>query len=620
MNINYPPWAIMKNQIPDLVDRITLARELGVEASVKPDLLELYDKVESKLSNLKSTIESNNFSNEYTNQLAKDLDRLAVAFPGSYGSGERPPVKLKDEEKIIHKNQQERLQTKIEEALAQFNSTFSFFSNLDFLNKDLVIVGANGSGKTSLARHLTTHIKSNGILVSAQRILQLPVYESIRSYATTADHVKWIQLPNEELATRHNIAEEFGILIEHLLADDTRALKQNRNQRDDPFPPPTKLQVLLMMWNGLFSHLQLTLPDDINIGTVKNSLAFHVSKMSDGEKVALFLIAHVLLCPEKGFVIVDEPEMYLHPTIHKELWDRLETERCDAIFIYFTHDLHFASSRVKAKKLWLKSFSYPDQFHLEEIPRNEIPQALLMELLGSRQDILFCEGEIGSLDERVYGILFPNYTIKPVGGCLSVINFTKAFNKIPETSRKAVGIIDGDYISIQRAQSLQSESIFVLKVPDVESLLLDEAILVQLGKESSKDFDPVEKTKSDILKKLNEERNEEIAKYVSAKVDHYFKDTNVSSGRNLDAVMSNYNNFIKNIDIESWSQERGARIDKVIAEKDYFGAIQIFKNKNLISIVKANFGIKDLPHRAIDLLQRSDSLKAELRKHFPVMP
>lgn len=226
MNVNYPPWAIMKNQIPDLVDRITFARELGMEASVKPDLLELYDKVESQLTSLKSTIESNNFSNEYTNQLAKDLDRLIVAFPSSYGSGERKPIKLKDEEKLIQKNQQERLQTKIEEALAQFNSTFDFFSKLDFLNRDLVIVGANGSGKTSLAKHLTTHIKSNGILVSAQRILQLPVYESIRSYATTADHVKLIQLPDKELVTRHNTADEFGILIEHLLADVAERLSK----------------------------------------------------------------------------------------------------------------------------------------------------------------------------------------------------------------------------------------------------------------------------------------------------------------------------------------------------------------------------------------------------------
>jgi ABC-type cobalamin/Fe3+-siderophores transport system ATPase subunit len=616
MNVNYPPWAIIKNQIPDLIERITFARELGLEASVKPDLLELYDKVEGQLNRLKSTIELNNFTNEYTNQLAKDLDQLTVAFPSSYGSGERKPIKLQYEEKNTFKNQQERLQAKIEEALTKFSSSFDFFSKLDFLHRDLVIVGANGSGKTTLAKHLTTHIKGNGVLVSAQRILKLPIYESIRSYATTADHVKAIQLPNEKLDIRHKADDEFGILIEHLLADDSRALKQNRNQKDDPFPPPTKLQVLLMMWNGLFSHLQLTLPDDINIGTVKESLTFHVSKMSDGEKVALFLIAHALLCPQNGFIIVDEPEMFLHPTIHKELWDRLEAERNDATFIYFTHDLNFASSR-NAKKLWLKSFTYPDQFLLEEIPENEIPPALLMELLGSQRNILFCEGEVGSLDEKVYNILFPNHVIKPVGGCGAVINYTKAFNKIPEATRKALGIIDGDYISTQRSESLKRESIFVIKVPDVENLLLDEAVLVELSKECANDIKPVEKTKSDILKKLTEERSKQIAKYVSAKVDHYFKDSNMSSGKDLDAVKANYSNFIKNIDIERWSKERGEQIDKVILEKDYFGAIQLFKDKNLFSIVRVNFSIRDYPQRAIELLQKVARLKPELRKHFP---
>lgn len=43
MNVNYPPWAIVKNQIPNLVDRIAFARELGKEASIKPELHDLYD-------------------------------------------------------------------------------------------------------------------------------------------------------------------------------------------------------------------------------------------------------------------------------------------------------------------------------------------------------------------------------------------------------------------------------------------------------------------------------------------------------------------------------------------------------------------------------------------------
>jgi hypothetical protein len=615
MKVNYPPAAVM-NLIHMIMDRIAFARELSLAAGVKQELLDLYGLVESELTNLKSTIESNDFSMNYTNKLAKDLDKLASAFPRSYGV-DRRPVTLQESEISTFKNQQERDQPDIEKALQQFKTTASFFTKLDFFNRDLVIVGANGSGKTSLAKHFTTHIKNNGILISAQRILKLPAYNSIRSYAATADHVKEIQLPVEVSISRHNLIDEFGILIEHLLADDNRVLKQNRRHRDNPLPPPSKLQVLLMMWNSLFSHLQISLPDDINIEARKESLAFHVSEMSDGEKVALFLIAHVLLCPENGFVIVDEPEMYLHPTIHKKLWDKLESERSDLVFIYLTHDLEFASSRIDAKKLWLKSFEYPDGFELEEIPSNEIPQTLLMELLGSRQDILFCEGEIGSLDEQIYSILFPGYTIKPVGGCLSVINFTKAFNRLPMSNRKAIGIIDGDYISKQRLDLLQSEGIFPLRVPDVENLLLDEMILLKLELELGGKGDQASKTKKDILKMLKREREIEISKYASAKVDHYFKDTNVPSAKTLASIKTNYEEFIKEIDIDRWAYERREQIDNVITSNDYNGALKIFKGKGLISLAGKNFNIKNFNKRVMTLIKGDKALQDLLRKQFP---
>lgn len=608
------------NLIQGIEERIAFARELGEEAGIKKELLDLYDEVEESVLQLKLTIKEGNFAMDYVNQLAESLNKIMSAFPRSYSTNERGIITLQDEERPTFKRQQERDQPEIEKALQQFKAISTFFTQLDFLNSDLVIIGANGSGKTSLAKHLTTHIKRNGVLVSAQRILTLPAYESIRSYATTLDNVKAIQLPDEELENQHNLENQFGILVEHLLADDSRVLKQNRSQRDNPPPPPTKLQVLLMMWNGLFSHLQLDLPNDINIEAKKETLAFHVSEMSDGEKVALFLIAHVLLCPADGFIIVDEPEMYLHPTIHKKLWDKLELERSDAIFIYLTHDLEFASSRMEAKKLWLKSFQYPDGFELEEIPKNEIPQTLLMELLGSRQDILFCEGEIGSLDEQIYSILFPGYTIKPVGGCLSVIDFTKAFNELPMSTRKAIGIIDGDYISQKRLESLQKESIFPLRVPDIENLLLDESVLLRMAEELSLDVTKVHKIKEGVLKKLTKEKETEIAKFVSAKVDHHFKDRNVSSGRNLEVLKSNYSDFTNEVTIDNWAQEREEQIDKVLSDTDYLGAIQIFKNKGLSSIVNLGFGIRDFTQRAIDLLRRNGNLQTELRKYFPTIP
>ncbi|NOS94347.1 MAG: AAA family ATPase [Cyclobacteriaceae bacterium] len=628
MKVDYPPYAVA-NLIESTIDKIDYAKKLGADAGVKEELLSLYNEVHSELLNLKSFISVNEFSTDYTQMLAEALNKVSKAFPSGYGPS-RIYSPLQEEDKPIFKRQQEGREEEIQKAFLQFKLVFDFFSKVDFFNKDLVIIGSNGAGKTFLARGLMNHVKHNGVIVSAQRILQLPEFNNIKSQKSTAEELRKIHTAdkdNEELRFETS-NDEFGILFQHLLADDVESLKNYRKKVQESqkvglaIEPPnrTKLERTLDIWNSVFSHLSLSLDDGINIRAHRDGISFPATEMSDGEKVALFVIAKTLQSPENGFVVVDEPEMYLHPTIHKKLWDTIENEIPDSKFIYLTHDLDFAASRVRAKRLWLRNFKYPNYFELESIPKNDIPQVLLMELLGSRQDVLFCEGEAGSLDEQIYNILFSNYIIKPVGGCLSVINFTKAFNRLPMSNRKAIGIIDGDYISKNRLDKLQSQSIFPLNVPDIENFLLDEVILQKLDLEIGHTENRVDKTKKDILKLLKREREKEISKYVSAKVDHYFKDTNVSSGKSIIGIKANYHSFIKEIDIESWAKERGELIDLVLANDDYKQAIKIFKSKGLASIVGKNFKIENYNQRIVMLIKRDKELEDLLRQQFPDIP
>ena len=615
MNVNYPPSAVM-NQINDILYRIGYARELGTAANVQPSLFDLYQDTENEINGLKFLLESNNITTNYADQLAKSLDKFLGAFSRMADPKNRilRLTKFENFDKPSMATELERDRPKIEGALSQFRITLEFFSKIDFFNHDLVIVGANGSGKTTLANHFVSHIKGNGILVTAQRILSLPVLESIRSYAKTEYDLKSIQLSSAEARTG-NFPQEFKILIEHLLADDSKTLRNNRSQRD-VIPAPTKLQVLLMMWNGIFSHLQLTLTDDINIEANKDLIAFHISKMSDGEKATLYLIAQVLLCPENGFVIVDEPEMHLHPAIHRKLWDRLESERWDATFIYLTHDLEFDSSRISAKKLWLKSFQYPDSFQLEEIPDNEIPQALLMELLGGWQDILFCEGNMGSPDEQVYSVLFPNYIIKPVGGCLNVINFTKAFNKLPFATKKAVGIIDSDYHSHERMMTIETDKIYGIRLPEIENLLFDEIVLTAICDELNAS-EKVIHIKNAVLKKLTDEKGLQVVNYVSARVDQHFKDSNVNRSNDITGLTINYEKFIRQVTIEEWANQRQNLLSGIISNQDYNEAIRIFNHKGLEAIANSILHIKNYNFRAIKLLQSREELRRHLVKYFP---
>jgi hypothetical protein len=339
--------------------------------------------------------------------------------------------------------------------------------------------------------------------------------------------------------------------------------------------------------------------------------------MSDGEKVVLFLIAQVLQAPPSGFVIVDEPEMYLHKTILNKLWDRLEKERKDCIFIYLTHDLDFAIRRTTAKKVWIRSFTFPETWEIETIPENEIPDNLLLELLGSRKDILFCEGKKGSIDEKIYNILFSEFTITPVESCFDVINFTKAFNKIPMTTVKALGLIDADHHSRARLSKLEIEGIYSLEVAEAENIFFDDKFLALMAKQLLMDTSIVDSIKTDSLTQLKLDINLQIANYLSTRVNYYFKDSDVSKGNTLDQLKAHFNAFCAEIKLDDWYLERKTELEAILASNDYAKLISVFNNKGLKAIANKRLRISDFIDRAIKLLEYEPQAQEIILGYFP---
>jgi len=199
MKVNYPDSAI-QNIIEKLYSCLTWAIECGKSAEVKPGLMALYSRVYGTIERLESIIKVNNFSTGYTNLLSRNLEKLSHTFPTNYGTDSVDKrIVLREEEKTIFKRQQEAREAEIIEAYTRFQQTFDFFTKIQFLNKNLVIIGANGSGKTFLANNLKEHIKSNGVIVSAQRFLLLPDIQNIKSLAITAHDLKNVQTAEKDI-------------------------------------------------------------------------------------------------------------------------------------------------------------------------------------------------------------------------------------------------------------------------------------------------------------------------------------------------------------------------------------------------------------------------------------
>ena len=311
--------------------------------------------------------------------------------------------------------------------------SYHFYKSLGFAQENTVVVGANGCGKTTLANTLQKSLNvKDGIVIPAQKLLIIPTFSSTPNYAATAE--RYNQYQREILDDKQtfnaskdddlpwNVTKQYGSEFRYVLAALYSERMARRNKFCDAYergerPSEQQLHSVLDrtagIWNFLIEHRTLQCDDSNNLiltdDTVKE--AYPAFQMSDGERIILYLVGRVLLAPKNSLIIIDEPEMYLHKTIVDKLWNKLELERQDCTFLYLTHDLQFAANR-DARKAWIRSFEYPSKWTIDNIEGNEIPEELLLKLLGSRKKILFCEGKRNSLDSKIFELLFENTSVR----------------------------------------------------------------------------------------------------------------------------------------------------------------------------------------------------------------
>lgn len=514
--------------------------------------------------------------------------------------------------------------------------SYHFYKSLGFAQENTVVVGANGCGKTTLANTLQKSLNvKDGIVIPAQKLLIIPTFSSTPNYAATAETYNQYQRTILDDKQTFNASKEddipwettrqYGSEFKKVLATLYSERMAKRNKFCDAYERgeelarqqlQSALDVVINIWNFLIEHRTLQCDDSNNLVLTGDGVngSYPAFQMSDGERIILYLVGRVLLAPERALIIIDEPEMYLHKTIVDKLWNKLEWERQDCVFLYLTHDLQFAASR-DAKKCWIRSFEYPSKWNIEEIQDNVIPEELLLKLLGSRKKILFCEGKRNSLDSKIFELLFEDYTITPVETCKDVINFTKAFNKIPNTVAKAYGIIDRDFHSEDQLEKLKQQNVFSYGVAEIENLFLLPDVITGFAKYKNEECD-IEDIETRILKKFEQDKQTQISQYVSSAINAYFKASHISVGNKKEEVEQNFQNFMSEVDINKLFNERESYINDVIANKKYKKAIMLYNNKGLHSVIEKYFNMGDYRHRALDYLRGTKEIES-IKRIFP---
>lgn len=521
------------------------------------------------------------------------------------------------------------------------SKTFYLLKAIGFTSSNVVLIGANGSGKTTFANSIREQLEKtdNGIVIPAQKLLVFPTYNSIPTYKSAfADYESRQKVCLDDKQTfkaeknddypyslSKQFSEELRILVSALISE--RLERRNNfcsNAREGDIIHlndfKSNIDEVIEIWNHLIEHRTLLCDNLGNLQIECGDEKYPAYKMSDGERVIFYVVGRVMLAKESSLIIVDEPEMHLHKAILNKLWDILEEKRKDCMFIYLTHDIDFASTRI-ANKRWLKSYSSStsgifENWEIESIADSEIPEALLMKILGSRKKVLFCEGKQGSLDRQIIELLFPNFTITPLASCKDVINYTKAYNKISNKYAVAYGIIDRDFRTKEQLDKLAAENIYSYDVAEIENLFLIEDFIKGFAEYKHEPCD-IDNIKTQILALLTRNKEQQISSYLIQRINYNFNESHVRNGKDKTEVEANFNEFVKQIKIEEWYNIRLQELDDVIKTSNYAKVIMLYNNKGLHSIIEKALGISSYNLKALEYLRNSQNARDVLHNVFP---
>lgn len=373
--------------------------------------------------------------------------------------------------------------------------------------KVLVVLGANGSGKSSFGRNLHQHYANKSVWISGMHSLFLSSEEP--KIPTEGNELTRLQSMIAERLFMPRLSE-YEKLILHLQTEEFEAAvqyKEDCKSHPEQLPPTTKIDRIQTIWEKMFPHNRLIRKSGFIelASTYRDGDSYTAGRMSDGEKLVFYLIGAVLCAPEQALLIIEEPEILLHDSIKNPLWDEIEALRPDCTYVYLTHDIDFAASRDNSKRIWIRSYNGDTHIWDYELieSKDSFPEEVYMEILGSRKPILFIEGtDSNSIDSRLYPLIFPDYKVKPMGGCQKVIETTKAFAQLKDFhTLDSKGIVDRDRRTEGEIAYLREQQIYVPDVAEVENLLMLEPVIKTVASRLMKDPNQVfNQVKENVIK------------------------------------------------------------------------------------------------------------------------
>ncbi len=472
----------------------------------------------------------------------------------------------------------------------------------------VVFVGANGGGKTRLA----VQIENDGALsvhrISAHRALSLnpavpKISEQNALLGLKTGHASEDAQIGHRIGFRwkHNMAvsllNDFDFLLQALFAEQAnKSLETHKKVRvgNGSQADPTKFEHLVEIWKRLLPHRELDISgDDIQVTVPGLGTRYKASDMSDGERAIFYLIGQTLTAEKNSLIIFDEPELHVHRSIMTKLWDELESVRQDCAFVFITHDLEFAASRV-AQKFVIREYQHEPSpcWTFEAVPENTgFSEELTTLILGSRRPILFVEGENTSLDLSIYRCCFPDWTVIPRGSCEEVIHSVVTMRRNQEFTRVTCsGIVDADDYPTDDVTYLNALGIFTLPVSEIENVILMPEVSRAIAESEGYTGEDLETRLNNLKIKIFETLNSPVAvdavvtRYCLRRIDRFLKKIDLSGNTNISDIVTKYGDETNSLNIEDIARLAKNRISEALRDDDLPKLLANYDNKGMMAL------------------------------------
>lgn len=461
----------------------------------------------------------------------------------------------------------------------------------------VIFVGANGAGKTRLAVQIEASLGENAHRIGAHRALVLNTEvpkisqdAALRGLRFGSDHKKYQLIHREgarwkERAAVH-LLNDFDFLVQALFAEQgNRALKTHMDARSGSLGTviPTKLELLKAMWERLLPRRVLLLSGD-RIDVHADEGPYSAADMSDGERAVFYMLGQALMAPANSVLVIDEPELHIHPSILGKLWDEVQATREDCGFVFITHDLNFAAHRL-GQKFVIESYKPGPIWEVQQVPEDTgFDEATVTHILGSRRPVLFVEGSGNSLDSAVFRACFADWTVIPRGSCEEVIHSVVTMRRNMALTRvTCAGLVDSDDYTEDEATAMASHGIGVLPVSEIENLVLLPNVACVIAKSEGFYGEALENRlaalRDDLVLAASGAIERTVMQHCRRRIDRTLKKLDLSVATTPSQLASEYQTRTQAVDVNSLAQEVKHKMETALHTKDVPALLKYFDGK-----------------------------------------